>query len=396
MWQAMVQAESSLALALEDAGRTTGEAVSSRAQARRRPVSQPAPEDANERPHFISHEKFHTVVAVDRARPNSGRPKASGEVKPSGLNRRLASKSALYRSSFELSDADTAAAEVSDRSEALDTDRSLFGTLTEERSQCTTPSSSGLDSYIGPATPRLVHEAQARATSHGHNRPQLLQDGNQLAASSSHRRPCAITSALTRGNAGAAAGCVHDANTKAFRAESHRLDCQRSIHQWAKRADDPADASEARWSSLAVSDDVDTARPAGATASSPPGGHDQVSSVPHTASPSMAGTRPVGGASAGTSPLLPSLRDSPASETSLRTDRSCRSVGTASATGEVIAAGGARYSLQQRWTTSQAAAGSRASARSKQEMTAKTWWLQMVSREKFARSAMMGVAKSED
>ena len=102
---------------------------------------------------------------------------------------------------------------------------------------------------------------------------------------------------------------------------------------------------------------------------------DQVSSVPHT---------------------LPSLRDSPASETSLRTDRSCRSVGTASATGEVIAAGGARYSLQQRWTTSQAAAGSRASARSKQEMTAKTWWLQMVSREKFARSAMMGVAKSED
>jgi hypothetical protein len=29
-------------------------------------------------------------------------------------------------------------------------------------------------------------------------------------------------------------------------------------------------------------------------------------------------------------------------------------------------------------------------------MTAKTWWLQMVSREKFARSAMMGVAKSED
>ena len=375
MWQAMVQAESSLALALEDAGRTTGEAVSSRAQARHRPVSQPAPEDANERPHFISHEKFHTVVAVDRARPNSGRPKASGEVKPSGLNRRLASKSALYRSSFELSDADTAAAEVSDRSEALDTDRSLFGTLTEERSQCTTPSSSGLDSYIGPATPRLVHEAQARATSHGHNRPQLLQDGNQLAASSSHRRPCAITSALTRGDAGAAAGCVHDANTKAFRAESHRLDCERSIHQWAKRADDPADASEARWSSLAVSDDVDTARPAGATASSPPGGHDQVSSVPHT---------------------LPSLRDSPASETSLRTDRSCRSVGTASATGEVIAAGDARYSLQQRWTTSQAAAGSRASARSKQEMTAKTWWLQMVSREKFARSAMMGVAKSED
>ena len=80
----------------------------------------------------------------------------------------------------------------------------------------------------------------------------------------------------------------------------------------------------------------------------------------------------------------------------LRTDRSCRSVGTASATGEVIAAGGARYSLQQRWTMSQAAAGSRASARSKQEMTAKTWWLQMVSREKFARSAMMGVAKSED
>ncbi|MGB1603189.1 MAG: hypothetical protein ACPIOQ_61225, partial [Promethearchaeia archaeon] len=155
----MVQAESSLAIALEDAGRTTGEAVSSRAQARHRP----APEDANERPHF-GHEKFHAVLAVDRARPNSGRPKASGEVKPRGLNRRLASKSALYRSSFELSDADTAAAEVSDRSEALDTDRSLFGTLTEDRSQCTTPSSSGLDSYIGPATPRLVHEAQARAT----------------------------------------------------------------------------------------------------------------------------------------------------------------------------------------------------------------------------------------
>ena len=144
MWQAMVRAESSLALALEDAGRTTGEAVSSRAQARHRCHNRPAPEDANERPHF-GHEKFHAVVAVDRARPNSGRSKASGEVKPSGLNRRLASKSALYRSSFELSDADTAA-EVSDRSEALDTDRSLFGTLTEERSQCTTPSSSGLDS----------------------------------------------------------------------------------------------------------------------------------------------------------------------------------------------------------------------------------------------------------
>ena len=327
----------------------------------------------------------HAVVGVDRARANSSRQKASGEMKPRGLNRRLASKSALYRSSFELSDADTAAAEVSDRSEALDTDRSMFGTLTEDRSQCTTPSSSGLDSYIGPATPRLGHEAQAllqaRPTSHGHHRHQLLQDGNRrqqhqqpltdkhatrnhLAASSSHRRPSAVSSALTRG--GAVHAGVHDANTKASRAESH-LHCERSIHQWAKRADDPADASEARRSSLAVSDDVDTARPAGATASSP-----------------------------GTSPLLPSLRDSSASETSLRTDRSCRSIRTASAAGEEIAGGGARYSLQQRWTTSQAAAGSRASARSKQEMSAMTWWLQMVSREKFARSAMMGVARSED
>ena len=52
-------------------------------------------------------------------------------------------------SSTQWSDADTAAVDT-DRSEALDTDRSL-----QDRSQCTTPSSnSGLDSYIGPPTPR--------------------------------------------------------------------------------------------------------------------------------------------------------------------------------------------------------------------------------------------------